>query len=345
MIRVKWVFSILIAMAFVPIAHAQYERQSQDEKELGKVPFSAHSIDWEKQRYRASAVGAYDPQKVNNDKAQEQIRAKQMAIMLAQERLIMAIMGTRVSTGTSLTADNEGNEMEVSSHLLAKGVLEKVTTDSVQFFNHHEGGIFAVAYVSAPMISFNRLRKLAAQEINVKEEIDRIWKDVGMEQKAKMTKQKVTQVISQVSEELKKTFQEDQAGSEKQAEPANNSLGRYTGLIVNASHLRNKTFGLLARILTPSLRRVYGHEDVSRNIKLAGGMVWYTTSVEAAKKLPDSKGGDNLVGENPLVIDAKDTRAGNPSHLIVSEDVGSRVVAVGSGDDGFLAQARVVIVH
>jgi hypothetical protein len=342
--RFLWAMIVLLTCVFCGRAQAQYRSKAQELDRLANVPYSYHSVDWENRRYKAVAVGAYDPDKVTS-RAQQKIYAKETAKILAQERLIMAAMGTRVSMGKSLVAHAQGVDLDISARLVASGVLERVTVDKTDYFEHPQGGIYAIVHVSAPMVGFNRLRELADQNADVNAEIDRIWENVNMEEQTSMSKADAVVAGEQFGNELRQTLKDDQAGLQDPPEPSVGVSENYTGLIVNASHLPGTSMAVLARVVTPSLRRVYGHEDVPRDIELVGSMVAYTTNVERARELPDITRGGTLVGDNPLVITASSTRPGIPGHLIISEADGSKIIAAGGGADGFLSRARVIFVQ
>ena len=341
----RWFAVALLAGCLAAPAAAQYGEASKRLVEASKRPYGYEKVDWQNRRYEVMAVGAYDREKALT-KGRERTLARDIAVTLARERLLMAAMGTRVMAGRSLVRYSEDVNYELSARFLAYGVLENVNVDSVQYYEHEDdGSLYAVAHVSAPMVSLDRLREIADSKGEIDTEIDRIWNAVGLEGQPKPPKAQIRETRRQVGQVIRQSLAAEQAGLDaRKADPAPGGVsGQYTGLIVDARHLVEATMTNVPRVVTPSLRRVYGHEDVPRAVHLNGNLVAYTSNPEEVAGILDDRD-TPLVGSRPLTVTAVGARPDDPGHLVVSEADGSRVITAGSGVQGFLRQGRVVFV-
>ena len=110
----------------------------------------------------------------------------------------------------------------------------------------------------------------------------------------------------------------------------------YTGLIVDCRELSVRP-ALAPRILSESGSEIYSNTWVDREWALQHGMVGYVRNLEQAREQQDR------IGERPLVVKAKDVQGANGADVVIEDEQGKILHALGENLT-FLRECRVLFV-
>jgi len=329
-----WFSLCALMMALGPQIGGAQENSSRLIEEFS-VAFNVNKIDWEERYYYASAIGAYDP--AASIAGSVENLSYQVARRLARRRLLEMAMGMRVSAYGQTIVNQTGPHHFAAARIISYGFLKGAEEVDHGEIPMPSGPPAYYVTLKMPMISFERVLEIARRPDDVVNSLQAVVTSLGISQ------EDLKAAVGSLSPNYKRILDGDSRGTALRVQPTAVSEP-FTGLIVDARHLPEAGPAILGRILTPSLRRVYGHEDVSMTVELNGAMVNYARSEDRARNIRIRNRQTNqvelLLGPNPYPVRAIKTRPGRPSHLIIPEGDGQRIV--GAGGESFLREARVV---
>lgn len=266
-------------------------------------PESAIRVNWVDEYVEVMAGGTADPDKVINEAHAISVATK-TARHLAYEKLAETI------SGINITADAVyDRELMVDSNLQT----------SVE------------ALIRGAQVVEERHDKLSDGSIwaQVRLGIHLKGQDNSLMSSSKSWMQ---ENLAEAGDNAQEQEQQDPAAEDTSTEAVEEE---FTGLIVDAGGREVKP-AMAPGIYSESGRQIYGYQDVDQDYLVQHGLVGYAESVQKAREM-------SRVGDNPLVVEAKQVRGKNSCDLAVSNQEAKKISSA-SLESPFLEECRVIFV-